>query len=221
MIVGLVALMVALSACSVGKGPASPTVSQSSPEPSAVARTHIVYVRPTLPDHSLKPGYRVTRTETTVSACWPYDTAGVIRCDSTRDEPQHYYCWKLKSDPGALKSVACLDSPWSKTVTRMVLPKGMPLPTPDPVTPGLDDAIALKLTDGQRCQALYGALDPLDDSLTAPSNTYSCSKVDLFGAYRQTKPFWTIKAAYGWDGNKYKRLTYVPIAVAYFVAADS
>jgi hypothetical protein len=219
-IVGLVGVMLAVSACSSGSPGGSPTISHTpSQSPSSASGTRVVYVRPTLPDHSLKPGYRITNPEHDVT-CWQYDTAGVVRCDPYTNAI-NYYCWKFIPSKPSTATMACLVKPWGRDVVAVNLAKGEHAPKPEPVTPGLGDAIGLQLSDGQRCEALYGALNALDDAPTAPLNSYSCPTVDLFGDYKQTKPLWTIKAAYGWDGKKYNRLATVPIAAAYFVQPDS
>jgi hypothetical protein len=214
--------MLAVSGCSTDTPGASPTIRRTpSPTPSAPSGTQVVYVRPTLPDHSLKPGYRITKNEHGAS-CWQYDTTGVLRCDNFHNG-SYYFCWKFVPRAPSNASMVCLVDPWGRDVVAVTLAKGEPTNTPDPGSPGRDETIALQLTNGQRCTVNYGALDSVGPwSPRAPIVTYTCeSPLYLVDAPNRATPIWTIRSVraskdwvYTWSGT-------VHIDNAYYVQIDS
>jgi hypothetical protein len=221
-IVGFVSVTLVLAACSTGSSGASPTISRtSSPTSATTSGTQIVYVRPTLPDHSLKPGYKIAKTVHGAS-CWQYDTTGVLRCDNFNGGGGDF-CWRFVPSAPSTTSMVCLVKPWGRDVVAVSLAKGENVNTPDPGSPGRDETIALQLVNGQGCTVNYGALDSVGPwSPKAPIVTYTCDRsLYLVDHPNRSEPFWTMRSVRASRDWVYKWAGTVRIAKAYYVQIDS
>jgi hypothetical protein len=159
---------------------------------------------------NLRPGLRLTSTQTADASAWPVPVSACVRLASG--------AWDCSMDtdfspcyPTAdARSCVFVASPWATTAERILVPVVPPPLASNPPIPADIAAIAathpwaLELTDGRLCRdQLHGAGDwigtlPLSYSCT-PDDAFCSGTADncLYGYVDRTKPMWTIE-----EGNQ-------------------
>lgn len=237
-VMGLVAVaLLGVSACGTGRhhstvaapleGPtptSTPSASTSTPLPAALVQTPSARASRTVAtqiasyspyiDGSLRPGLRLTSTQTADTSAWPVPVSACVRmasgawdCSLATDVSP---CYPAVDE----RSCVFVDSPWATAAERIVVAVvPAPIASNPPIPAGIAAIAAthpwaLELTDGRFCHdELHGAVDQIG---TLPLS-YSCSPDDvagqtlcsgaadncLYGYVDRTQPVWTIE-----EGNQ-------------------
>jgi hypothetical protein len=193
----------------------TPTVPLQTLSPLA-SRTVATQIASYLPyvDGSLRPGLRLTSTQTADTSAWPVPVSACVRlasgawdCSLATDISP---CYPAADE----RSCVFVDSPWATTGERILVPvvpapiaSNQPIPA-DIAAIAATHPWALELSDGRLCHdELHGAGDWIGtlalsysctpDNAAGPTLCSGSADNCLYGYVDRTKPVWTIE-----EGNQ-------------------